>query len=61
MAKNRIDMRITDEQADILDRLVEKKGIPRNAVVSVAIKEMADRELGPKGKKPFPYRDGNSK
>jgi len=42
---NRLDMRLTDEQQALLERLMTKKAIGKGAVVNLAIKEMADREL----------------
>jgi hypothetical protein len=42
---HRLDMRLTEEQQALLERLMKKKAIGKGAVVNLAIKELADREL----------------
>ncbi|GFO73317.1 hypothetical protein BJAS_P4062 [Bathymodiolus japonicus methanotrophic gill symbiont] len=40
-----ISMRFTKDEIDLLDELKQKKGIPRLAIIRIAISELAEREL----------------
>jgi hypothetical protein len=50
-AVHRLDMRITEEQQRIIEQLKEKLHLNRPAVVGLALKRLADAELGVVAKK----------